>query len=676
MNDRNNEPNDVDYSPDNYQAESPESPETNDPDYVPSNVDSSPTGYHHDTSLEEQNNSFDGNLPTSANYDALKCAKKRLNFQIRNPTEGRVLGKSYIGFQNTEKKSKIFERVKKNGRMIQPRCSHKTEKSKSDRTFLCFTFTDEDREFAFRTFWSYPTWQEKKAFIKGLVSTRAITRRRLEVKSKTPKKNFGHDIYLCRQDGTKVKVCRKFFLATLNFGEDSFKRWTKDDDKDIDVDENLDDQSDLLEDEFECQGQTSLVEEPTVKKRGRKKGESPSAKSLEEWFLVLPKVPSHYCRASSNKVYVESTFTSFRHMYRVYSEWCTEQNKKKAGRDAFKMRIKKENIGIHSPRKDQCDLCLGYEHGTVEEDIYKAHFNRKQEGRKLKNYFKKKANDSTLVVTMDLQSVLLSPKTLASAMYYKTKLQVHNFSIYELGTKNVELYVWDESEGGVTANEFVSCIIDYIQKRLNFKKIVLISDGCSYQNRNRVLSSALICAAKEYGIEIQQVILEKGHTMMEVDTVHSVLEHVFKPPIYTPSDYYSRMQLARPDQPFNVNVINHEFFKDYTKTCTISSIRPGTKAGDSVVTDIRRLCYEPTGCIYYSLDYSNDWKTLPCSFQISTLRNCPKLYSDTIPIEESKYRHLQELKSVIPLAYHAFYDNLTFVKKNVNKRKKSLNVVM
>lgn len=157
------------------------------------------------------------------------------------------------------------------------------------------------------------------------------------------------------------------------------------------------------------------------------------------------------------------------------------------------------------------------------------------------------------------------------------------------------------------------------------------------------------------------MILEKGHTMMEVDTVHSILEHVFKPPIYMPSNYYSRMQMARPDKPFNVNIINHKFFKDYDKICTISSIRPGTKAGDSVVTDIRRLCYEPTGCIYYSLDYSNDCKKLPCSFQMSTLRNCPKLHFDSLPIEESKYRHLQELKSVIPLAYHAFYDNLTFV---------------
>lgn len=81
------------------------------------------------------------------------------------------------------------------------------------------------------------------------------------------------------------------------------------------------------------------------------------------------------------------------------------------------------------------------------------------------------------------------------------------------------------------------------------------------------------------------MILEKGHTMMEVD---SVLEHYFKPPIFAPTDYYTRMRLARPDHPYHLNIVNHTFFKNYDKACTFSSIRPGKKAGDPTVTDIRQ----------------------------------------------------------------------------------------
>lgn len=38
--------------------------------------------------------------------------------------------------------------------------------------------------------------------------------------------------------------------------------------------------------------------------------------------------------------------------------------------------------------------------------------------------------------------------------------------------------------------------------------------------------------------------------MMEADSVHSTLEKIFKPPIYSPSDYIARMRLARPKQPY------------------------------------------------------------------------------------------------------------------------------
>ncbi|KAL5237223.1 hypothetical protein ACI65C_004633 [Semiaphis heraclei] len=78
---------------------------------------------------------------------------------------------------------------------------------------------------------------------------------------------------------------------------------------------------------------------------------------------------------------------------------------------------------------------------------------------------------------------------------------------------------------------------DYISNlSTEVKEVTLISDGCNYQNRNKTLASAL------------------RHTMMEADSVHSTLEKIFKPPIYSPSDYIARMRLARPKQPYNIKV--------------------------------------------------------------------------------------------------------------------------
>lgn len=80
------------------------------------------------------------------------------------------------------------------------------------------------------------------------------------------------------------------------------------------------------------------------------------------------------------------------------------------------------------------------------------------------------------------------------------------------------MYVWHEGDGGVTANEFKSCMIDFIESQLShsYKKILIISDGCTFQSRNRAHSSALLKLSKDTSLAIEQLILEKGHTMMKV----------------------------------------------------------------------------------------------------------------------------------------------------------------
>lgn len=124
---------------------------------------------------------------------------------------------------------------------------------------------------------------------------------------------------------------------------------------------------------------------------------------------------------------------------------------------------------------------------------------------------------------MDLQIVLMCLKTEASAMYCKQKLQLHNFTV--LNNKDVTLFVCHESNGGVTANEFTSCVVDFITSQDDkFRMVTIISDRSNYQNRNKVLASALSNLSSEKNLLIRQLFLEKGHTMMECDSVHATLE--------------------------------------------------------------------------------------------------------------------------------------------------------
>ena len=65
-----------------------------------------------------------------------------------------------------------------------------------------------------------------------------------------------------------------------------------------------------------------------------------------------------------------------------------------------------------------------------------------------------------MVLTMDLQEVLLAPRVFANANYYKTKLYCQDFTIYKLSTSNrdVVCYFWHEMNGELKNSNFASCI--------------------------------------------------------------------------------------------------------------------------------------------------------------------------------------------------------------------------
>lgn len=241
------------------------------------------------------------------------------------------------------------------------------------------------------------------------------------------------------------------------------------------------------------------------------------------------------------------------------------------------------------------------------------------------------------------------------------KLQCHNFTVYDCKTKKVTIYFWHEADGNVTANEFTSCLIDYINELdPGTQRVIIISEGCGHQNRNRILSSALSDLSQKNKITIEQLYLEKGHTMMEVDSVHSTIERYIKPPIYAPSDYIARIQQARPKNPYIIKSIHYEFFVNYEgMESNFKSIRPGKKKGDPVVVDIRGLKYASDGSVFYRLRHNDPWASLP---QRRASRNSlpNQLYSQPISITESKFKHLQELKAVIDQDFHLFYDCLAF----------------
>ncbi|KAK9745449.1 hypothetical protein QE152_g6956 [Popillia japonica] len=388
---------------------------------------------------------------------------------------------------------------------------------------------------------------------------------------------------------------------------------------------------------------------------------------LKQFFDDLPKQPSHYCRKVTSKIYLEQSFQSKSHLYKLYKEKCVEDKIEAYTRFSFSCLFDDMKLSIFRPRKDECDICYSYKIKLLSEDDYNKHVAKKNRVQLEKNKNKEEAlHDQVYTFTMDTQAVKLCPMLNVNAFYYKTKLLIHNFTVYDLQSRKCVNYIWNESEGDLSASAFTMCLIKHLTANcLAAKKpIILFSDGCCYQNRNSILSNALLHFAIDHNVTIEQKYLEKGHTQMECDAVHSRIERKLKRRVtQLPSEYISVIREARSNPtPLDVCYLTYKDFLNYDdKTSFIyNSIRPGRVPYDPVVTNLRALKYTPEGRIFYKIDFDDDYKELPHRPKAINIKaiSFRRVFQQRLKIKYCKWIHLQHLKQHLTPDTHAFYDLL------------------
>ncbi|GFS19681.1 hypothetical protein ElyMa_005039000 [Elysia marginata] len=122
----------------------------------------------------------------------------------------------------------------------------------------------------------------------------------------------------------------------------------------------------------------------------------------------------------------------------------------------------------------------------------------------------------------------MCPKTKASAMYYRTKLVVHNMTYFNLKTKEGFCYVFDESNADLSSQMFGYLHHNHFSRYLDAKpddsNAVIWSDGCGYQNKCVTIANSLLQLVVEKKVPIEQKFLTPGNTQMECDAMHSLIE--------------------------------------------------------------------------------------------------------------------------------------------------------
>ena len=533
--------------------------------------------------------------------------------------------------------------------------------------FKCTERVDDvTRKRIFHSYWSLQSYERQRDFICSSIMETEPARKC--TKARSPRgcsRSFYFDV-----DEKRIRVCKNFYLKTLNIGER------------------------LIE--------TSMKGKETgvYSSSDRRGKHSPHNKTprvmlddVRKHINSFPVVDAHYTRKDTQRMFLCHDL-NIKKMYHLYKTECIQQNKKYVSHAKYRNIFNNEyNLSFHVPKKDQCQVCTTYLASKTEGEVsesqqqsYDEHIQRKERARAEKDVDKQlsKESGSYHTATFDLEAVLQVPCSLVSQVYYNRKLCCYNLSVYSLKDGNATCYLWNETEGKRGSCEIATCILMYIKSLpAATTHVCLYSDTCTGQNRNRYMSIALMHATATIpNIQvIDQKFFESGHSQMESDSIHAAVERAKKnTSVFLPSHWDTVIRMARRKNPYTVVPLKFSDFLDFkptTQHCLPPNLNEVT--GEKVHwMKIKWLQYRKCeqDHIFFKYQFNEqEFHKLKVKSG-ATRRNSLSIdmemetcYTEKLPVSEPKKRDLISLckEGIIPSDCHGFYENLPSNKKVKDK---------
>jgi len=441
-------------------------------------------------------------------------------------------------------KRNIDKKLRNKGQLYGSHCASKKMRKERQMKSPCkdfcklkcsSKFNDENRKELFSGFWELGDIEKQRQFISNSMQTIQPKYRYIrQGGTRSPRNNNNAFYFILKEQ--KVRVCKLFFKNTLDINDRPIRTVLEKQNKIANI---------LLEGD----------------KRGKHgnhvKVDDKIRDSIIKHITLIPKIESHYARADTSKHFIDGS-RSIADIHRDYVANCKEKNVPFGNYVLFYRIFTQEfNISFFQPKKDLCDTCEAYNNAIGEEKIelknnYEEHLMEKDLSRTEKQLDKEKSN--LILAVYDLQAVMPLPKGDVSIFYYRSKLNVLNFTIYDMQKNIADCYVWDESNGHRGVNELGTCILKYLEMKSdkNEGDVIFYYDNCPGQNKNKFILALYIHAVRQFkNIKtITHKYLIKGHTQNEGDSVHSLIERQCKKqlksgPIYTPEAFVSIIRTAK-----------------------------------------------------------------------------------------------------------------------------------
>ncbi|KAK3917941.1 STAM-binding protein-like A [Frankliniella fusca] len=566
-----------------------------------------------------------------------------------------------------KKKCQMQQRRKGSEKILTKRKPPHTCKRKRCQDII----TDEVGDSIFSEYWEQESYEKRVQYVSSRVEIVPVKTKRLRLQpghEKSHPKSVTHK-YFFHIHGEAKPVCKETFLGTL--GEtDGFLRFGV------------------------SKKQKSVSGTVQQDKRGKHtpkhKLKPETVEEVTTHVLGFPSYKFHYKRSEVGDTRYLPSHLDIRQMYNMY----IDEGHTFVSYSTYERIFNTLGRSFKKPSTDTCQKCDSWQQMLREEKdpqkreeierLRNAHLDRAQAAYDLKRKLKEEAQSdpSLRVLIFDLEQVLETPLLSTGAAFYLRQLSTYNLTIYDSTTKKTHCYMWSEIDGNRGANEIASCIyyhcLDVIPDTV--KKIVLFSDSTTGQNRNSILAAMFLLLVQIHASiqTVEHVFLEVGHTRMEVDCKHSIIErkklHTDK--INVPSDWFDlvrKLGEPTPQYPlsrFSVTEMKGEFydFQSLLKGPLVLRQHTTLKQKFSwMTTPLLRYEAKHPGKVFFKkslqekgyscLDFKRRGKA--GEYDAANLsRHRKRLHVKPLPISKEKKNDLLKLLPLIPTSAHDFYKSI------------------
>ena len=294
-------------------------------------------------------------------------------------------------------------------------------------------------------------------------------------------------------------------------------------------------------------GTGTIARDMRGRRESGRKIKGPQVECVHEYIQSLPTVSSHYTRAKAkNRRYLPSG-GSIISLYRDYQRFIEAEHpdvaivKETFFRKTFNATY---NISFSPPAADLCNTCerlsidiqaaKAKEDVMVCEDLEATLLQHKNLARTAQKLLKDEGlgvySEERRVISIDLQQTLPVPKLPVNVAYYKRKVWLYNFCVYDITKNTPYMFLWDETQAMRGPNEIGSCLSKWLdlvaeQEDGDFTVLRIYADNAAGQNKNIYIILTLLQKIQQKRLfRIEIVFLVSGHTYLPCDRAFGVIE--------------------------------------------------------------------------------------------------------------------------------------------------------